>query len=88
MEELELAQPNNGIASSPEEAIEIAENIGYPVVIRPSYVLGGRAMEIVRERASLERYIKEAVVVSGSSPVSRRHSGATAKMSEAAPVIT
>ncbi|MEM8689662.1 MAG: carbamoyl-phosphate synthase large subunit [Pseudomonadota bacterium] len=69
LESLGLTQPNNGIASSGEEAIEIAETIGYPVVIRPSYVLGGRAMEIVHERASLERYIKEAVVVSGSSPV-------------------
>ena len=69
LENLNLTQPNNGIASSGEQAIEIAENIGYPVVIRPSYVLGGRAMEIVHERPSLERYIKEAVVVSGSSPV-------------------
>ncbi len=69
LESLNLTQPNNGIASSGEQAIEIAEGIGYPVVIRPSYVLGGRAMEIVHERASLERYIKEAVVVSGTSPV-------------------
>ncbi len=69
LEQLDLTQPNNGIASSGEQAIEIAEGIGYPVVIRPSYVLGGRAMEIVHDRASLERYIKEAVVVSGSSPV-------------------
>lgn len=62
-------QPENGIARSADEARIIAEEIGYPVVIRPSYVLGGRAMEIVRDTAQLERYITEAVVVSGSSPV-------------------
>jgi carbamoyl-phosphate synthase large subunit len=62
-------QPENGIARSGEEARTIAEEIGYPVVIRPSYVLGGRAMEIVRDTAQLERYITEAVIVSGSSPV-------------------
>lgn len=62
-------QPENGIARSGEEARDIAERIGYPVVIRPSYVLGGRAMEIVRDTAQLERYITEAVIVSGSSPV-------------------
>jgi carbamoyl-phosphate synthase large subunit len=69
LDELGLRQPNNGIARSGEEARAIAEAIGYPVVIRPSYVLGGRAMEIVRDTAQLERYIKEAVVVSGTSPV-------------------
>ncbi|MGR3435772.1 MAG: carbamoyl-phosphate synthase large subunit, partial [Shimia sp.] len=67
--ELGLTQPVNGIAHSPEEALEIAGDIGFPLVIRPSYVLGGRAMEIVRDRAGLERYIREAVVVSGDSPV-------------------
>ena len=66
---LKLLQPVNGIAKSGAEAIRIAEKIGYPIVIRPSYVLGGRAMEIVRDQPSLERYIKEAVVVSGKSPV-------------------
>lgn len=66
---LGLKQPRNGIAHSAEEAFAIAEKIGYPVVIRPSYVLGGRAMEIVRDTAQLERYINEAVVVSGKSPV-------------------
>ncbi len=66
---LGLRQPENGIARTAAEAVEIAESIGYPVVIRPSYVLGGRAMEIVRDRAQLERYISEAVVVSGASPV-------------------
>ena len=66
---LELKQPKNGIAHSDAEALEIAGEIGFPLVIRPSYVLGGRAMEIVRDMAGLERYIKEAVVVSGDSPV-------------------
>ena len=66
---LGLKQPNNGIAHSDEEAMEIAKKVGYPLVIRPSYVLGGRAMEIVRDDAHLQRYIKEAVVVSGDSPV-------------------
>ncbi len=69
VQELGLKQPDNGIAASGERAIEIAEEVGYPVVIRPSYVLGGRAMEIVRDRSQLERYINEAVVVSGKSPV-------------------
>ncbi len=67
--DLGLKQPHNGIAHSDEEAFEIAARIGFPLVIRPSYVLGGRAMEIVRDQASLERYISEAVVVSGDSPV-------------------
>ena len=67
--QLGLKQPKNGIASSDAEALDIAGDIGFPLVIRPSYVLGGRAMEIVRDMAQLERYIKEAVVVSGDSPV-------------------
>ena len=66
---LGLKQPNNGIAHSDAEAFEIAKQIGFPLVIRPSYVLGGRAMEIVRDQSQLERYISEAVVVSGDSPV-------------------
>ncbi|MCR9239256.1 MAG: carbamoyl-phosphate synthase large subunit [Alphaproteobacteria bacterium] len=69
LDQVKQKQPENGIARSGEEARDIAERIGYPVVIRPSYVLGGRAMEIVRDTAHLERYITEAVVVSGSSPV-------------------
>jgi carbamoyl-phosphate synthase large subunit len=69
LERLRLRQPNNGVARSPEEAQAIAERIGYPVVIRPSYVLGGRAMEIVRDQRQLARYIADAVVVSGNSPV-------------------
>ena len=67
--ELGLKQPTNGIAHTDAEALDIAANIGFPLVIRPSYVLGGRAMEIVRDQAQLERYISEAVVVSGDSPV-------------------
>ncbi|WP_170383593.1 carbamoyl-phosphate synthase large subunit [Ruegeria atlantica] len=67
--DLGLKQPKNGIASTDEQALEIAEEIGFPLVIRPSYVLGGRAMEIVRDMDQLKRYINEAVVVSGDSPV-------------------
>ncbi|MBU6167161.1 MAG: carbamoyl-phosphate synthase large subunit [Alphaproteobacteria bacterium] len=69
IDQLGLRQPENGIARSAEEAVNVAETIGYPVLMRPSYVLGGRAMEIVDTRAQLETYIREAVVVSGSSPV-------------------
>ena len=69
LDDLGLRQPANGIARSAEEARKIAEDIGFPVVIRPSYVLGGRAMEIVHGVTDLERYMKEAVVVSGKSPV-------------------
>ena len=67
--DLGLKQPKNGIASTDEQALKIAEEIGFPLVIRPSYVLGGRAMEIVRDMDQLRRYINEAVVVSGDSPV-------------------
>ena len=67
--ELGLRQPRNGIASTGEQALEIADKIGFPLVIRPSYVLGGRAMEIVRDMDQLRRYINEAVIVSGDSPV-------------------
>lgn len=66
---LGLTQPPNGLASNRTEALAIAESIGYPVVIRPSYVLGGRAMEIVHNPSELERYIDTAVKVSGSNPV-------------------
>ena len=69
VERLGLRQPANGIAHSGSEAKEIAKEIGYPVVIRPSYVLGGRAMEIVHDEAQLARYIEEAVVVSDGTPV-------------------
>jgi carbamoyl-phosphate synthase large subunit len=66
---LGLKQPANGIARSRDEAIKVAETIGYPVLMRPSYVLGGRAMEIVDTQAQLENYIQTAVIVSGDSPV-------------------
>ncbi len=66
---LDLRQPRNGIARSPEQAHTVAKSLGFPLVIRPSYVLGGRAMEIVRDEAQLTRYIREAVNVSGDTPV-------------------
>jgi len=69
LQRLGLRQPENGTARSVAEAEAIAERVGYPVVIRPSYVLGGRAMEIVHERAGLHRYMREAVRVSGDNPV-------------------
>ncbi|MGA0715031.1 MAG: carbamoyl-phosphate synthase large subunit [Gemmobacter sp.] len=69
LHDLGLIQPVNGIAASRDAAFAIAGRIGYPLVIRPSYVLGGRAMEIVRDDAQLERYIREAVQVSGANPV-------------------
>ncbi|MGZ2411292.1 carbamoyl-phosphate synthase large subunit [Sphingomonas sp. F9_3S_D5_B_2] len=67
--QLGLKQPANGIARSREEALLVAERIGYPVLLRPSYVLGGRGMEVVDGPAQLEHYIATAVAVSGSSPV-------------------
>ena len=69
LQHLNLKQPPNGIATSLEEAHAVAKRIGFPVVVRPSYVLGGRAMEIVRSKAQLDRYMEEAVKVSGDSPV-------------------
>ncbi len=69
LHDLNLKQPPNRTARAPEEAIKLAEEIGYPLVVRPSYVLGGRAMEIVHEQADLERYMREAVSVSNDSPV-------------------
>ena len=66
---LELRQPPNRTARTEEEAIRLAQEIGYPLVVRPSYVLGGRAMEIVHEQKDLERYMREAVKVSNDSPV-------------------
>jgi carbamoyl-phosphate synthase large subunit len=67
--QLGLKQPEGGMARSREEAVAVAERIGYPVLMRPSYVLGGRAMEIVETTANLETYIDTAVKVSGDSPV-------------------
>ena len=69
LNDLNLKQPPNRTARTPEEAIKLAEKIGYPLVVRPSYVLGGRAMEIVHEQEDLERYMREAVKVSHDSPV-------------------
>jgi len=69
LQDLGLKQPPNGTARSLDEAKAVADRIGYPVVIRPSFVLGGRAMQIVYDHEALERYMKEAVVVSGDDPV-------------------
>ena len=66
---LELRQPPNATARTEPEALEKAAALGYPLVVRPSYVLGGRAMEIVHEQRDLERYMREAVKVSHDSPV-------------------
>ena len=66
---LKLKQPENGTARSTDEAIQVANKIGYPLVVRPSYVLGGRAMEIVYDIEGLQRYMREAVQVSNDSPV-------------------
>lgn len=69
IQDLGLLQPPNRTARTPEQALQLAEEIGYPLVVRPSYVLGGRAMEIVHESSELSRYMKEAVTVSNDSPV-------------------
>lgn len=69
LHKLEIAQPINAIARSRDEAFAGAHSVGYPIVIRPSYVLGGRAMEIIRDDEQLERYVNTAVQVSGDSPV-------------------
>ena len=68
-EELNLLQPPNGIAYSEKEAFKVIKKIGYPAVIRPSYVLGGRAMEIVHNKEELKKYFKQAIILSGDSPV-------------------
>ncbi|MWV40945.1 carbamoyl-phosphate synthase large subunit [Natrialba sp. INN-245] len=69
MDELEIAQPEGGTAVSKEEALELAHDIGYPVLVRPSYVLGGRAMDVVYDDEELETYIEEAVRVSPGNPI-------------------
>ena len=69
LRELNLKQPPNATARTEAEALEKAASLGYPLVVRPSYVLGGRAMEIVHEQRDLERYMREAVKVSNDSPV-------------------
>ncbi len=73
LQELGLKQPPNRTARNPEAALAAATEIGYPLVVRPSYVLGGRAMEIVHEPSDLERYMREAVKVSNDSPVLLDH---------------
>ena len=67
--EHKLKQPPNGIASSVEDAMKISEDVGFPLVVRPSYVLGGRAMEVVYKKTDLENYLIEAVQASSRSPV-------------------
>ncbi|HUP94107.1 MAG TPA: carbamoyl-phosphate synthase large subunit [Burkholderiales bacterium] len=69
LHKLKLKQPPNRTARSASRALAAAEEIGYPLVVRPSYVLGGRAMEVVHEQADLERYMREAIKVSNDSPV-------------------
>jgi carbamoyl-phosphate synthase large subunit len=69
MQEIGLPMPDHGIARSPEQAFAVAESIGYPVIVRPSYVLGGRAMAIVYRREELEQYIRSAVQVAEDSPI-------------------
>jgi carbamoyl-phosphate synthase large subunit len=69
LQDLNLRQPPNRTARAEDEALKLAEEIGYPLVVRPSYVLGGRAMEIVHDGRDLERYMREAVKVSNDSPV-------------------
>jgi len=69
LEELRIRQPLNGIARNQNEAEIVAKNIGFPLVVRPSYVLGGRAMEIVKDENELSRYISEAVKVSPDHPI-------------------
>ena len=69
LHKLKLKQPPNRTARSPQKALQVAEEIGYPLVVRPSYVLGGRAMEIIYQQSDLERYMREAVKVSNDSPV-------------------
>jgi carbamoyl-phosphate synthase large subunit len=69
MEKLEIPQPESGMASSLDEALKIAERIGYPLMIRPSYVLGGRAMRIILDEKMLAQYVKTATIVSPDRPL-------------------
>jgi len=69
MEELKIRQPDSGIGKSTEEVLKISSNIGYPIIVRPSYVLGGRAMEIVYSEDDLIKYLEKAVSVSNKKPV-------------------
>ena len=69
LQQLAIRQPRNGLARSESEARSVAERVGYPVVVRPSYVLGGRAMEVVYDETELNRYMAEAVTVEPDHPV-------------------
>ncbi|MDO8297299.1 MAG: carbamoyl-phosphate synthase large subunit [Caulobacter sp.] len=69
LHQLNIAQPVNALARSAEECFTAAHEVGYPIVIRPSYVLGGRGMEIIRDDEQLERYVRTAVEVSGDAPI-------------------
>src|SRR5262249_18514109 len=69
VDKLDLLQPPNATATSEVQALAAARKVGYPLVVRPSYVLGGRAMEIVHDDEDLKRYMREAVRVSNDSPV-------------------
>src|SRR5205085_875076 len=69
LDDLKIPSPANGTATSAEAAVEIAKRIGYPVLVRPSYVLGGRAMAIVYDEDSVRRYMREAVTFSQDRPV-------------------
>ena len=69
LRDLNIRQPRNGLARSEQEARTVATNVGYPVVVRPSYVLGGRAMEVVFDESELNRYMREAVQVEPDHPV-------------------
>jgi carbamoyl-phosphate synthase large subunit len=69
LRELDIPQPDNGISTNAEEALEAAQRLGYPVLVRPSFVLGGRAMQIVYSDAELERYMQNAVEASSERPV-------------------
>ena len=69
VQKLDLKQPPNRTATDPDQAVVLAEEVGYPLIVRPSYVLGGRAMEIVHDETDLRRYMRQAVSVSNDSPV-------------------
>ena len=69
LDDLNLTQPPNRTASDEKTGLEVAEDLGYPIIVRPSYVLGGRAMEIVYSRDELQRYFNQAIRVSNESPV-------------------
>src|SRR3546814_6566423 len=74
VDKLGLLQPPNGVATSEKQALNVAAKVGYPLVVRPSYVLGGRAMEIVHDDDDLKRYMREAVQVSKDRKSTRLNS--------------